>query len=219
MTDLAAWMADGLEVMLDRTVVSLHDVPADGYVLTAPVPESLAVLASSGLLPGAETATALGALDYKRTIAVLLHLDGPSGLGSPGAWQYGEHPELAFVSDNQEKGISEEPAVTVHLSNARSADWWDHGDEDVVARAVELAGRHLGGSAVTGATVVRWRHAGPVEVWPERTVAWWHQDGPFVALAGEMFGGPKVEGAYLSGLAAADAVSGGLAGGGRTVTP
>ena len=216
MTDLPTWLAAGLDVTLGCNVVTLHDLPADAYVLTAPVPESLAVLASSGLLPAPGLATALGALAYKPTIAVLLTLDGPSGLAPPGAWQYGEHPELSFVSDNEQKGVSPEPAVTVHLSNGRSAEWWDDADDEIVARAVDLAGHHLGPASVTGARVVRWRHAGPVDVWPERTVTWQHRDGPLVALAGEIFAGPKVEGAYLSGLAAGDAVADRLA---PTLTP
>ncbi len=61
---------------------------------------------------------------------------------------------------------------------------------------MELAGRSGGRTG--------YRYAGPVDVWPEPTVCW--GDEPVIALAGEAFAGPKVEGAYLSGIAAADAV-------------
>jgi predicted NAD/FAD-dependent oxidoreductase len=52
--------------------------------------------------------------------------------------------------------------------------------------------------------IQRWRYAGPVECWPEPTVVW--GSDPVIALAGEAFAGPKVEGAFLSGRAAAEAV-------------
>ena len=52
--------------------------------------------------------------------------------------------------------------------------------------------------------IQRWRYAGPVECWPDATVTWGFD--PVIALAGEAFAGPKVEGAFLSGRAAADAV-------------
>ena len=54
--------------------------------------------------------------------------------------------------------------------------------------------------------IQRWRYAGPVECRPEPTVVW--GSDPVIALAGEAFAGPKVEGAFLSGRAAADAVLG-----------
>ena len=47
----------------------------------------------------------------------------------------------------------------------------------------------------------RWRMATPRTTWPERC---WSKDG--IVLAGDAFGGPRIEGAVLSGLAAAQRV-------------
>ena len=51
----------------------------------------------------------------------------------------------------------------------------------------------------------RWRYAGPVTPLSEATLV--VEAGPVhIALAGDAFAGPKVEGAYNSGLAAAQAI-------------
>jgi predicted NAD/FAD-dependent oxidoreductase len=175
------------------------------------VPQALATLSFCGLLPEPELADQLAGLRYKPTIAVLVApaLD-PTGLAAHGGAQYLDHPELAFVTDNRAKGISPVPAVTIHLSNELSAALWNDDDDTVVARAMSAASDRLGVAAdpadAVAVQVQRWRYAGPVDVWSEPTVVWGSK--PRIALAGEAFAGPKVEGAFLSGRAAADALLG-----------
>lgn len=207
MSDLVAWMAAdaGLDIELGSEVTDLRSLRSRSHLLTAPVPQSLAVLSFSRLLPPPDLHHDLAAVTYKPTITVMLHLDrAPDGFAHHGGAQYNDHPTLAFVTDNQRKGISTEPAVTVHLSNELSGELWDAPTGDLLARATELVADHLGPASVTHHQVRRWRYAGPVEARPERAVLW--GTDPMIALAGEAFGGPKVEGAFLSGVAAAEAI-------------
>lgn len=205
MTSLVKWMCAGIDVELGTTIVDLADRPAAAYVLTAPVPQSLAILSFSRLLPEPPRAIGLAAVAYKPTIAVLATLASSPTIGANhGGHQFVDDPGLAFISDNQAKGVSPVPALTIHLSNDLSTQRWDTPDAEVLAEALRLAEPHIGPVTVVDYQVQRWRYAGPVEVWPEPTVVW--GDQPIVALAGEAFDGPKVEGAFLSGLAAADAV-------------
>ena len=207
MTSLCKWMAADAEIepTLATTVTDLRAIPARAYVLTAPVPQSLAVLSFSGLLPEPAVAQRLAEIAYKPTIAVLLILDrAPTGMPEHGGCQFAEGDDLAFVTDNQAKGVSPVPAMTVHLSNARSHDYWTRPDDEIVSFAAERVAALSGDASSLSAQVQRWRYAGPVEVHPEPTVVW--GDEPVVALAGEAFDGPKVEGAYLSGVAAAEAI-------------
>lgn len=207
MTSLCKWMAAdaGIGPDLGSVVTDLRDFPADAYVLTPPVPQSLAILSFSGLLPDPETATSLARIAYKPTIAVLATLDrAPTAMPTHGGCQFDDGDDLAFVTDNQAKGISSRPALTVHLSNARSSEYWSRTDVDVVGFAADRVASLLGDAEFTAAQVQRWRYAGPVELHPEPTVVW--GSAPVVALAGEAFAGPKVEGAFLSGIAAAEAV-------------
>lgn len=206
MTGLVKWMAQGIDIELGATVVDLAERPASAYVLTAPVPQSLAVLSFSRLLPEPPLAIDLARIAYKPTISVMAALAAPPSIGPDhGGQQFVDDEALAFISDNQTKGVSSAPAVTIHLSNELSGKRWDASDDDVLAETLQLAEPYIGVVEVLDHQIQRWRYAGPVEVWPEPAVVW--GTDPIVALAGEAFAGPKVEGAFRSGLAAAEAIS------------
>lgn len=216
MTSLAKWMVSSadLDVDLGTTMVDLREHPAAAYVVTAPIPQAMAILSFSHMLPPPPTAAELAALEYKPTIAVMVKLAGsPQGFADHGGVQLADHPSLGFIADNERKGVSPVPAVTIHLSNALSGELWVEPDEVVVARALAETAAFVELGELLETQVQRWRYAGPVECHPERTVSWTAGpagSGPLVAMAGEMFGGPKVEGAYLSGCAAAVSVAAAL---------
>jgi len=205
MADLVRWMATGIDVRYDTEVLNLRDFPADGYVISAPVGEGLALVESSGIAIAPDLVADLGSLGYKPTIAVLLLLDIVPEMAPHGGKQYEPGEDLAFVTDNQRKGISSVPAVTLHLSNELSGQMWSSADDVIVQAALRLVAESLDEHSVIGSRVHRWSAAGPVRVHPERTVVF--GENPVVALAGEIFGGPKVEGAFLSGLAAGAAMT------------
>ncbi len=205
MTSLAKWMAADLDVRLGVTVTDLAEFPARSYILTAPVPQSLAILSFSKLLPDPDTATRLATnITYRPTIAVMATFDGATNLADHGGDQSPDDPAVTFVADNHAKGISPVSAVTLHLSEAWSNELWAAADSEIVERAWAAAADRLGSATVVDASVQRWRYAGPITMWPSATEVW--GTAPVVALAGEAFDGPKVEGAFLSGQAAAASV-------------
>jgi renalase len=67
---------------------------------------------------------------------------------------------------------------------------------------IDAAEPWLEAAGVVDARLHRWQYATPTEPYPERCL----EVAPGVVLAGDAFGGPRVEGAYLSGLAAAEAL-------------
>ena len=208
MTSLVKWMVAeaNINVRTTTTVNDLRDTPSNAYVLTAPVPQCLAILSFSQMLPNPRTHVQLSSISYKPTIAILLRLDkSPSLFPEHGGIQFLDHPELAFVSDNQRKGVSDEPGLTVHLSNDLSESLWENSDQEVFATTTALIENHISGVAVTDYQIQRWRYAGPADIWPEPTLVWGAK--PTIALAGEAFAGPKVEGAFRSGLAAAEKIN------------
>jgi renalase len=218
MTALAKWLqhragvTPELGYRIDDLGRELAERPATAVIHTAPVPQALATMAFCGLLPEPGLAHRLAQIQYQPTITVLVvPNDAPDGLPPFGASQHHDdpdHPDLAFVADNQAKGISEVPALTIHLSNATSELLWDEPDSVLLERALAAAAHLLGPAAnpdrIVAFQVQRWRYAGPVACWPEPTVLW--GTDPIIALAGEAFDGPKVEGAFRSGRAAADAI-------------
>ena len=203
MAGFAKWLAQGLEVRTGVRVTDLAEHPADAYVLTAPIPQSLAMLSLSTRLPEPDLADRLAAVTYNATLALLLVLDRDPGLPEPGAIQQPDHPTFTFIADNRAKGVSAVPAMTFHVGNAASRARWAQPDGALRDALVAEAAPWLGGAQVLEAQLVRWRYAGPTTPWPAPCVLV-HDDPQPIVLAGDAFDGPKFEGAFRSGLAAAE---------------
>ncbi len=174
-------------------------------LLTPPVPISLALLRAGGLALPPDDERALERISYLPCLSVLLHIEGPTRLPPPGALQ---RPELAvaWIADNRAKGISPKvKVITAHAGPAASAARWDMDDEAIVAWMTAELAPWLGESArVVDTLVERWPHAIPETPYPERYLLC-HTPGP-LAFAGDAFAGPRVEGAGLSGISAAEKI-------------
>jgi renalase len=215
MAALAAHLAAGLEVRLDTFVFAIRPggagwdvviddgrvVTAEAVVVTCPVPQSASLLITAGLAVPED----LRRTDYERTIALLVALDGDGAVPAPGGVQQADET-FSFVADNRRKGLSTAPALTLHVASEPSRAHWDDPPEALEAWLLDAARPWLGGAAVVDRAVKRWRFATPQRIWPDP--CWSSSDGSApVAIAGDAFAGPKVEGAALSGLAAAEAVA------------
>jgi renalase len=216
MNEIARHLARDVPVLLAKRVVSLRRDP-DGWgahletgetfragaaLLTPPVPQSLAILEAGGsALPPKEKAR-LESVEYERCLAVLGVLDGPARIPPPGGLAPAEGP-IAWIADNQKKGVSAAPAVTIHATAAFSLEHWDRDRKDCGRELLHAAEVCLG-SAVTEYQVHGWRYSKPVRV--EESPCLILSESPPLVLAGDAFAGPRVEGAALSGWAAADAL-------------
>lgn len=219
MTAIAKHLAAGLEVRTATRVSAIEVLdgdPANGWnvvvedgsvieaaalVLTAPVPQTLELLEAGGVPLTADDRQELLAITYHPCIAVLALLDGPSGLPEPGALRPASEP-LDWVADNQRKGISPVPALTVHAGSETSRLLWDSPDDEVVATLLGAVAGLTAAPLEGGVQVQRWRYARPETL---------HQGSakelfglPPVVLAGDAFAGARVPGAATSGWAAAD---------------
>jgi renalase len=211
---LSAGLADvrtGIEARSVRPSAAGWTVSWDGgsatasaALLTAPVPQSLALIEAGGVDLDPGIRPPLEQITYDAAIAVLLVLDGPSSVPGPGARQLDSGP-FTFVCDNSVKGISEVPALTLHGSDRWSRSRFDAPDDDIVAEATSAAGQWVGDASVVAGEVKRWRFAAPRSHWPEPCCVAVDGTHPLV-LAGDAFDGPRVEGAYRSGLAAGTAL-------------
>jgi renalase len=215
MARLAAHLARGLDVRLGTMafavrrgeggwLVTLADgavMAADALVLTCPVPQAASLLISADVA----VPDVLRALEYDRTIALTVALDGSPAVPEPGGVQ---HPDgiLSFVADNQAKGISAAPALTIHAAADWSLAHWDDDRESLADALVSAAAPFVSGRSVLARRVRRWRFATPQIPWPEPCLL--VSERPPVVLAGDAFAGPRVEGAFTSGRAAAALVEG-----------
>lgn len=172
---------------------------AGRLVLTAPLPQSLALLRSGGVPLPERLLRDLQAVTYHPCLALLLTLDGPSAVPAEGL---GLHAgPVRWLADNTKKGISPGPAsaVTVHLHEAFSAAHYAD-TEDALARLVLPGIETWLGAPVVHVGLHRWKFSQPTITYAEPCV-WRAEIG--LGLAGDAFGGPRVEGAAISGLALA----------------
>lgn len=174
---------------------------AAAVVLTAPVPQSLAMLDAGGVVLETDLRARLAALEYERCLAVLAVLEGPSVTLPPGGFAPAQEP-IAWIGDNQLKGISAEPAITIHATPGFSTA---HREEDrlTVGRALLDAAAHWIGAGIKTYQVHGWRFSKPLRV-DAQWCAILTRNAPLV-LAGDAFAGPRVEAAALSGWAATEA--------------
>jgi renalase len=189
------------------TLNSGAQLQARALLLTPPVPQSLALLERSGIpLPAGEAAL-LARIDYDPCLALSAVLAETSGLPAPGGlWPGGE--TIYWIADNQQKGISALPALTIHATPEYSRSQFDGDAERIIAALLAAAAPWLE-SEVTATYLRRWRYSIPLQLYPARTLLL-RTPGP-LAFAGDAFAGPRVEGAALSGMAAGQALAAALA--------
>jgi renalase len=219
MRTLPEHLAEALDVRTGVTVnaitrspggvtVEVHDGPAleaAGLILTAPIPQMITLLDAGDIEIPPALRSELSAIRYDACLAVMAELDRPSGLPDGHLAPPGD--PIAWLGDNQDKGTSTVPAVTIHstpdFAIVRQDDdpavWTDE-----LARAAE---HHLD-AKVIAASNHRWLYAQPQTTLEVGAMDL--QPGAPVVLAGEVFAGARVEGAYLSGLAAAEQMQAGL---------
>lgn len=214
MTAVAKYLARNLNVLLGKRLVLLrHDpagwvgilengemVSAGAVILTPPVPQSLALLDAGRIELSTDTRAHLEGIEYETCLAVMASLDGPAQIPRPGSLAPTGGP-IAWIADNQMKGVSATPAVTIHATADFSLENWDR-DRQESGRVLLQASEPWLGSGVIKFQVHGWRYSKPVRT--EESTCLTLSDSPLLVLAGDAFADPRVEGAALSGWAAAD---------------
>ena len=216
MSDVSNYLARDLDVQCSQTVIQVQrdkqqwvarvasgsEFRAHHLVVTAPLPQALALLETSGLDYAGSALTQLRAVRYERGLATLAILDGPSGLPDAGFVKL-QDSTLSWIADNQAKGISPEvPCVTMHATAAFAEQHWDSPDAVRGRLMLESAAEYLG-SKVVESSCHRWGYTLPINPYPE---AYFYNPDLSLSIAGDAFGGERVEGAALSGLAAGAAL-------------
>lgn len=220
MSTLAEHLASGLDIRLETrvgavrpaedgwSVVTIDGVPfaCRAVLLTAPVPQSLLVCDVGGVDLAQSDRDELGRIEYAPSLTGLFQIEGEAALPEPGALQRPDAP-IAWLADNRRKGVSAEAlVVTVQGSPDWSAREWSRSDEEALAALRSALLPFLSpGSWIKEEQLKRWRYALPTYVCPDPVLV--ARGVPPLAFAGDAFGGPRVEGAAMSGLAGAAALA------------
>ncbi len=221
---LAERLAQGLEIHYDQAVVAVErdgdlwqvhtqsgeTFQAEALILTPPVPLILELLQAGGVTLAAEDLAALSSVRYAPCIAGVFRFQGEVRIPPPGSIQRPAHA-INWIADNRQKGLSQEPVLTVHANPDYSRRYWEAPDLEIRETMLAALRGYLGPETqVVEAQIVRWRHALPESPLLQRayTVSLPGEapEGSGLVLGGDAFAGPRVEGAFLSGQAAAVAL-------------
>jgi len=216
---LAKHLAQGLDARSEITVTAVRregdgwrvtdsegrGYDARGVVLTAPVPQSLALLDAGDTKLHADDRVALDRIEYVPCLTGLFWVDDHSGLPAPGGVQRPE-ANISWVADNQRKGISPKAVVITAQASARySRQLWEREDADILrAFRVDLLPFLRDGGVIHEMQLKRWRYSKPTVLYPD--VFLLARDLPALAFAGDAFREARVEGAALSGLGVGQAL-------------
>jgi predicted NAD/FAD-dependent oxidoreductase len=218
MTSIPKYLARDLDVHTGETVAEVNargkvwevrtqsDTQETGaaLLLTAPVPQSVALVTSGDFGLPVEARRRLDRISYDPCLALTILFDGPTGVPEPGGVQIKGEP-LDWIGDNQRKGISEAPAITVHAGPKWSRQHFEADEAKITGSLLRFVGNQLGFdlvARVVETSLTRWRYSWVSRSHPEPCLL--ASETPPLLFAGDAFGGAKVEGAALSGLAAAD---------------
>ncbi len=221
MNALGKWLARDLQRQIDvnvRIVTATCD--QQGWILqdefgglytskvllmTPPVPQSLVILDEGATQLPPEAHDSLTAIEYAPCLTGMFWVEGLVRLPPPGAVQR-RTGNILWIGDNQVKGISPDACViTVQAGEQYSIQMWSAPDERILsAMRTSLSLYMDAGGTIRESQLKRWRYSRPMTLHTERCLV--AQNDPLLVFAGDAFGGARVEGAVLSGLAAGQAI-------------
>jgi len=216
MTAIPKRMASGLDVRTASRVAAIAvesgrvmlrfdaapTIEAAAAVVTPPVPQTLDLLDAGGVSIEPDERARLETIGYEPCFALMAVLAKPSRVPPPGGLSLETGP-IAWIADNQQKGISPLPAITIHASPSFSSEHFDDEPAEVAGRLLAAAERWIedGAAGVVEQSLQRWKFARPVLTF-HAPLAVVHRN-PSIVLAGDAFVGQRVEAAVTSGAAAA----------------
>ncbi len=189
---------------------SQNQYTARNVILTAPIPQSLELLdASHFKIQDSEIESKLRAVQYDPCIALILELTTEVELGNFGILK---NPNNDFVGiyHQGEKGLcTATPTLVAHASPELSLLLWDedpaHAKTILISKIKDYflkKGIHL---SISQTHFHRWKYSEPKACF-EKDYVFLKSPHQELALAGDGFGKSSIEGAFESGLAAAQAL-------------
>lgn len=167
-------------------------------IMTPPVPQSLELLKDVPLTDSDRES--LECITYGPCLCGMHLIDGEVDLPEPGAAQ--DFSQMVYwIADNKRKGLSNQPLLTTHAESRWSKQFYDSPDGEILEELRKAIQPYLKtGARIVEEQVKRWQYSVPLTTHSADFMK--ATDLPLI-FAGDAFGGRgRIEGAYLSGLAA-----------------
>ncbi len=214
MTGIAKNLAAGLDVRLQHQITALKresggwiaetkdgvSLAARAVIQSAPVPQALTMFDAGGWSPDSELRQRLEAITYERCLVAMALLKQSSKVPPPGGVSVQDGGPIAWLGDNHQKGISKYPAVTIHATPEYSVANWDRDRLEVAAELIAAAAPWIG-CETQELQAHGWKFSRPQQI--DDCGCLVVNQSPLMIMAGDAFSVPRVEGAALSGWAAA----------------
>ena len=197
----------------------LHDAnnnvhgPFDRLLVATPAPQAVGLLQTiEDESKCASLLQSIKPIQMNPSWATMVRLESPLSSEIPWSGAFVHDSLLSWVARDGSKPQRNAGAGEQLVLHA-TADWSTANlERDAEEIATEMLAEfwRVSGCGVQEPTHLqahRWRHAIPVEPAPERTI---FTDDLSIGCCGDWLGGPRVEGAFLSGMAAAGRILGSL---------
>jgi predicted NAD/FAD-dependent oxidoreductase len=215
MTTIAKFLAKNIDIRFGERALFLDNkhpgwsvqteqetiYKSDGLIITVPVPQAIILFQNGENGIKKSSLEELNDITYEPCLGLMMTSEEESFIDRPGAFQLSGEP-ITWISDNRIKGISKNrTAITVHAGPEFSRKYWNLDDKTLLSTLYHTVSDWIPVS-YKESQIKRWRFSHPRVIFEERTLL--ITDPAPIALAGDAFGGPRVEGASLSGLSAAE---------------
>ena len=220
MNMLAKKLANGLDTVVDRLVTQveinnegwlLQDSDGSEYMgrtllMTPPMPESLNLLTGNAVWLHSDDFDELRRIQFGPCLCGIHEIKGAIELPEPGAVQNFQS-DVYWVADNQAKGISGTKIITSHANAKFSRQNWDASEADIVRELESAVLPYLTGDGkIVSTQLKKWSYSVPLTTYAHECLV--ARDLPGLVFAGDAFGGRgRVEGAFVSGIAAGKALA------------
>jgi renalase len=157
-------------------------------VLTSPLPQSLEILERSELSYDSR----FSQMQYSKALVILI--ESAKDFDPSLIHQENPHESILSISSQHLKGNSKTPAYTIIMNPIWSEKHFDLSDEEILRKCIHLIKIRWPELIINFSQLKKWRYSIPIHIWknPFECVH------PGVYLAGDVFGGPNVDGAIRS---------------------
>ncbi len=208
--DLPKYIAKNLDIRLNEKITKLDLIDdlwkllsesgkiyyTKELIITFPVPQAINLIDSGNYQLKNETMD-LKNIKYDKCIALLAEFEN-SNLPKSGYIKIKDHDIVEWIADNYQKGISPiKNTLTIHTTPQFSLDNWDKSNIEITEKIIESVENYVSKKYINS-NVKKWGLSKPINHYKENYIVL--ESNPFLALAGDGFGGGRVESAILSGL-------------------
>ena len=203
-------ISENLNVFQNTTIKTLKLMKGDWFlessentnfsskylIMTPPLPQTIKLLANHINLFDKKFLEEIKKIKYDKCISLMISIKKETNIKFPGAIQK-PNKFWDFVADNKLKGISKKHCITAHASPSFSDSIWGFNDEKCKSIMLYELAKIVNFDKIE-TKIHKWKYAKPKHVLNYFFKQAKHN--PNLIITGEIFGGAKLEGAFLSGI-------------------